>query len=384
MYYFGKYENVLTGDKQMIVMDLRIDNFFAFKNFHMNMSYPKKIVNSYIVGEYLKDRTNFRYKKVNIIMGGNATGKSSIGNMIMKTFNFIEKKELSHLTNVICDKSKKSSLTMDFIAKSYKLYRLQVEIQPKDDIEYMNSDIKVSVKFVDIEKNDNYEICSKKLSEMDDKMEANYVDELEKVESLSWLFTYASDNSGCSVCKYKKYPQILEYTLKALDCSIDKVEKISDVENSYVIRLQNQDIIIQDGKVIKDNILSSGTKAGIDIAFMVASIKEGGYSFYYCDEKFSYIHSDMEKEFLKVMINSLYDNDQLFFTTHNSDILDLSLPNHTFTFLKKDINNNEEPIKCIYASDYLKRNTDSIKNAVENDLFSTAPSVEYIYEIEEL
>lgn len=53
-------------DKTMIVMDLVIDNFFAFKNFHMNMSYPKKILNSGIEGEFLKGRENFRYKKVNI------------------------------------------------------------------------------------------------------------------------------------------------------------------------------------------------------------------------------------------------------------------------------------------------------------------------------
>ena len=51
----------------MIVMDVRIDNFYAFKNFHMNMSYPKKIVNSYIEDEYLSERPNFRYKKVNIL-----------------------------------------------------------------------------------------------------------------------------------------------------------------------------------------------------------------------------------------------------------------------------------------------------------------------------
>ena len=48
----------------MIIMDLKIDNFFAFKNFHMNMSYPKKIVNSYIEDEFLVGRNNFRYKKV--------------------------------------------------------------------------------------------------------------------------------------------------------------------------------------------------------------------------------------------------------------------------------------------------------------------------------
>ena len=29
--------------KVMIIMDLKINNFFAFKNFHINMSYPKKL-----------------------------------------------------------------------------------------------------------------------------------------------------------------------------------------------------------------------------------------------------------------------------------------------------------------------------------------------------
>lgn len=40
------------------------------------------------------------------------------------------------------------------------------------------------------------------------------------------------------------------------------------------------------------------------------------YGFYYCDEKFSYIHSDVEKAILSLMIQRLNDNDQLFFTTH--------------------------------------------------------------------
>ena len=49
--------------------------------------------------------------------------------------------------------------------------------------------------------------------------------------------------------------------------------------------------------------------------------------------------------------------------------------------MKKDIYDEQEPIKCISASDYLKRNTDSLRNAVENDLFSSAPNVEFVYEI---
>ena len=42
------------------------------------------------------------------------------------------------------------------------------------------------------------------------------------------------------------------------------------------------------------------------------------------------------------------------------------------------------PIKCVYASDYLKRNTDSIRRAIDNDLFATSPNLEYVYEIAEI
>lgn len=89
----------------------------------------------------------------------------------------------------------------------------------------------------------------------------------------------------------------------------------------------------------------------------------------------------MEKAILSVMINKLHENEQLFFTTHNTDILDLPLPKHSFIFLQKDMNDEENPIKCISASSLLKRNTDCIKNAVENDLFSVAPKMDEIYDL---
>ena len=128
-------------------------------------------------------------------------------------------------------------------------------------------------------------------------------------------------------------------------------------------------------------MLSSGTKIGIDIAELITSIIENTHSFYYCDEKFTYIQSDIEKACLSLMIQALHDNEQLFFTTHNLDILDLPLPKHSFIFLKKYIEEGITYIEPISASKYLKRNTDSIRNAVDNDLFSTTPSLSLIYEL---
>lgn len=369
----------------MIVMNIKINNFFAFKNFEMNMSYPKKIVNSYIESEHLKDRENFRYKKVNILMGANATGKTSVGKMLMAIFNTITKKEYTRLLNLVTDTGKIASFSMDFVARSYKLYRLEMKIMPFDK-NGENPKIQVNTRFVEINKRDSYESCVKKLEQIPYDSNSNFVEQLEKIEHLGWMFSYPTDSqSGVVECSENaNYLAILNYTLRALDPSIKQVEQLNEIENAYVIRMDTQDLIIQDGEVIKNNILSSGTKSGIDIANMLSSICAGECGFYYCDEKFSYVHSDTEKAFLTVMINNLRENEQLFFTTHNTDILDLPLPRHTFVFLKKDMSDLEQPVKCFDASKYLKRNTDSLRNAVENDMFSIAPNLELIYEINEL
>lgn len=378
------YEQMTGEARKMIVMDAHIDNFFAFKKFHMNMAYPKKIVDSYIADEFLEGRPNFRYKKVNILMGANATGKTSFGRMLMGIFNFMDKKRYESLTNYICDVKKEASFALDFITDDYVLYRIITQIAPKTEEKYRSTDINTCVKKVDINVRDSYESCCKRFEKIVLTEQKNYIEELEKIKGLSWLFEYPRDEVKRYEAPSKNiesYITILEHTLKALDSSIEKVEKISSVENSFVLRTKSQDIIIQDGKIIDTEVLSSGTKSGIAIAGFVSSIINGETGFYYCDEKFSFIHSDVEKSFLSVMIECLKSNDQLFFTTHNTDILDLPLPKHSFTFLKKDLLDESQPIKCISASQYLKRSTDSLRNAVENDLFSTAPSVELIYEI---
>ena len=127
--------------------------------------------------------------------------------------------------------------------------------------------------------------------------------------------------------------------------------------------------------------MSSGTKAGLDISYIIASLICDMHDLYYCDELFSYVNSDVEKACLSIIIDKLNGKKQLFFTTHNVDILDMQLPKHSFTFLKKNVENKEKPIQCVYVSDFLKRNTDSLKSAVENDLFCTAPDLDRLYEL---
>ncbi len=373
----------------MIVLDLKVNNFYAFKDFHVNFSYPKKIVGSYIEDEHLKDRPNFRYKKVNIIMGANATGKTTLGAIFMDIFNLIDKKVFSDLVDSINDKSKEASFTIEMASDNYKMYRVHCSIAAKAQpgLKYTTDDFSVHVDCVDIQAKDSYETCVKKLDEiMDYRCETIYQDELDKVEQLYWLFESPGDY-------YDEYHlpennalflEVLKRVLMALDPSIKAVSKVESIDGAYAITIKNRQIIVQDGVKPDTRYLSSGTQAGIGVACIIFSLICGRNKFYYCDEKFSYIHSDIEKATLALMIEKIRPNEQLFFTTHNTEILDMNLPKHSFLFMKKSYYGDEAEIECISASKLLKRNTDSLKRAVENDLFGVAPSTELIYQIEDL
>ena len=362
----------------MIVLNLELDNLFGFEDFKINFSYPKKIVNSSIKDETLYDKPNFRYKKVNIIMGTNASGKTSLGKALMMIFNFFEKKESANIVNKIKNKQKMASFSIDLVLgtelifQKETLYRINCVFKPKQDIQ-------LDVYKSRILKMDSYESTVKKLKKMNLESE-NYIDVLDHIENhVGWLVTYPEEGSNFLDGKNNIDLKIFENILKTLDPSIIGISKIRDVKNSYKLQLKNQDLIIQNGKFIDNSILSSGTKAGIDIAGVVNSIKKNLNGFYYCDEKFSYIHSDIEKAILSLMITFLKPNTQLFFTTHNLEILDLDLPLHSFTFLRK-----KEKIEAVYTSNYIKKNDKSLKNAVKNDLFDVAPNLDLIYDLEEV
>ena len=381
-----KTEEIKNRRDTMVVLDVRLDNFYAFKNFHMNLTYPKKIVGSCIKEEHLANRPNFRYKKVNIIMGANASGKTTFGRMLMNIFNFIDKKNYELLTDAICDRSKEAAFALDIAFRSNILYRISCTITPCTEEKYSPENFKVEIRTENIQAKDSYEMCVRRMEEKPYFPEDSYIDELEKIERLDWMFEYPEDTKRFLRLpdKDEKFRYVLENLLKALDPSIIAVDTSKEMKNTYVIRLKDQDVVLQSGSRFDTNLLSSGTKAGVEVARVIAALIQGHYTFYYCDEKFSYIHSDIEKAVLSLMIDYISSNDQLFFTTHNTDILDMNLPKHSFAFLRKDVSNTDCPITCIEASSLLKRNTDSLKNAVENDLFSCAPSVDLIFAIADI
>jgi translation elongation factor P/translation initiation factor 5A len=54
----------------------------------------------------------------------------------------------------------------------------------------------------------------------------------------------------------------------------------------------------------------------------------------FLDEKMAYSHSELEISMLNLMIEKLGENSQLFYTSHNYDVLEMNLPSHSYVFMK--------------------------------------------------
>ena len=369
----------------MVILNVKLNNLLAFENLELNFSYPKKIVDSSISHEHLQDRPNFRYKKLIVLMGANATGKTALGRVLMGIINFISRRELQSITLLIEDKKEEAGFTIDMAFPDHQLYRIEAVFRPKQSEEYSINDVTVTVRNTYIRTIDSYETCIKRLLGNDLLAYSNYIEALEQVPRLTWLFDYSSSPEGRFRVMRPDDPALfcknLKATLKTLDPRIQDVTQIPDSENAYAVTYKHATVFITSDEIVPKGVLSSGTMEGIGIASMITAMKMKSVSFFYCDEKFSHIHSDAEKAFLSLFIDLLNGDTQLFFTSHNLDILDMNLPKHSFAFLKRDEDNN---ISCSFASDYLKKNSDSVKNAMENDLFSASPDVEKIYSLLEV
>ena len=119
-----------------------------------------------------------------------------------------------------------------------------------------------------------------------------------------------------------------------------------------------------------------------DELMLLAAMATKESSFYYCDEHFSCIQSDIEKRIFGIMLDRIRDDEQLIFTTHNTDMLDLNLPKHSYVFLRKHLEEGVYQVSAVSASDVLKRNTDSLRCAVENDVFASLPQDSLLDELE--
>lgn len=365
----------------MAILRLELDNILCFNNFKADFSYPKKIVNSPLDGEFLADYPSIRYKKVNIIIGSNATGKTSLGKAIWKIFLFLQSKESKPIKDLVSDEKKEASFLIDCVFAAGIFFRFEGIVKT-------NGDVDARYRPIHLSKTDTYESILKKLPE---KPFEGHVQALEHAVFGGWNFCFPTIESGFDYisCKHsneedKDFLVVFEHVLKTMDPSIKEVFKSEEQEYTYIIRISDtKTVAVKHGETISGlRYLSSGTKYAINIANLMYSIKKHDNGFYYADEQFSYVNSDIEIACLATMMEMLGDGEQLFLTTHNAELMNLSLPNHAFSFLKKTENENGDfLITLVDASHFEKRNNVNIKNLYDNDYFDVAPNTKDVLAI---
>ena len=367
----------------MAVLKIRLDNILCFNGFEANFSYPKKLVDSPLDYEYLENYPKMRYKKVNIIIGSNASGKTSLGKAIWTSFRFLCNKEGDRLKEIVSDKTKEASIMLDCVFSNGLFFRLEVKIQ--------GGDILARYTPIRIRKDDTYESVAKRIDST--RPFNNYVIELQQAVSGGWNFLFPTIETGNDVvfCRYdndktEEFTKIYEDILKTFDPSIKNVIKSKEQKDSYLINFYDgrQTRVTHGESLTNLKELSSGTKYAINIAGLLFSIKNHENGFYYVDEQFSFVNSEIEVACLSMMIELLGDGEQLFLTTHNKSLLSMPLPIHAFNFLKKEVNaKGKTSIKLINVSSFEKRNNVNPLNLYENDYFDLFPNTDKIFEIGE-
>lgn len=368
------------GKPIMIIMDIKVNNFLAFNNFHMNLAFSKEDENSLITPETFKDRPNFCYKKVAIINGSNSSGKTTFGVLLGSIFTFISKRDVTYLKSVIGNKSKDAYLSMDLIVEKYKLQRLEVKIS------HTKSKIELRVLETLINKDDSYYTCVDRLNQMKTEYTSDVEAALAQLSQLHWMVLPKEFNSiyKSDICKNRElFIDVLNKVMKTLDPSIVSVK---DSDGNICINFYNRQLILKDDNSKVGYLLSTGTKEGITISLILSEIINNYYGFYYCDEKFSCIDSDIEISILIAMISNLAEGSQLFFTTHNKELLSLKLPKHSFYFLKKELCDYCYSISISSAEEVLNSYSKpfcdvSIYDAATNDYFSSVPETNLITDL---
>ncbi|MDF7675179.1 hypothetical protein PT286_00255 [Neisseriaceae bacterium ESL0693] len=403
----------------MIITRIRIDNLYSFQNTELDLTYPKKIIDNPIEYEYLPSRPNFRYKRVCILMGANASGKSSLGRVLVGIQIFIVRKDIEDiLLNGITNPEKNSVIEIEFtfpteekpafhyLKLSFRqdnhkypcITYVQTPIRQSDSVESCRRKIQDILQnkckpkkhnhFIDGSNSDHIKFPDKTESALTPEEFAEFISTVEfkkiKFGNLFWNYEineYFNQDSSPQHHINSEDKAILTQILKTFDPAIDKVTENRNEDNEitgFNIVFHNQKTVQIDteGVILKNHtVLSTGTIEAIHLScfinFVLTTTKSKLHSgTLFLDEKMAYTHAELERTMVNLVIAKMNPYTQFFYTTHNYDILTMQLPIHTFTLLKKDANHITH---FIHPEKKYKKNDRHLLNNIQNDVFHTLP-----------
>lgn len=395
----------------MIFTRLRFINLYAFADAELNLSYPRKPVNMPLDGEFLFSRPKFYYKKVCVITGGNASGKTSLGRVLCGIQLFLKTKELRQSLR-INDKTKDASFEVDFATEDYNHHRLYVRFAPNDEGTYVIKEINYGS--VRIALNDSCLKTTEKLNllfsgkppssaevyfhELDENGETVILEQFKKYKFFGGWYYLLSETKESTAGIAGVNKDLLERIIRTFDSSIIGVSEMQEPKTEgkddkpasvFLIRFKNSDslVVTSKGEITNSDRLSKGTFDAVTLSHFISAIISDHEALknvelipsmtYFLDEKLAFTHSELERMIVALIISKLKENTQFFYTTHNMDIFELDLPVHSFIFIRKTEDNSE----FVEASSVLKKNDRSMRSAVVRDIFGVLPDTSLVSEL---
>lgn len=382
----------------MIFLKVTIDNFYMFKDTTLDLTYKKKLPSSTIEHEYLEGVKSFNYKRVCIISGANASGKTALSKMMCNINNFLIGRDLGQdsiqLSEKICNKDKSAKFYVEFITPD-DLYFHQIEV-----VFDSKGIVKESYFGVKILENDSYGSARKKLNKLvlkqngfifnrnDDKFNYGLIEpgyksvsytkgKLKIIPNWSYLISENTKNINQVNMELHLSTALMFDILHTFDSSIVQVQSINESnKQSYIVKFKNKDeAFIVDGEIENPQRLSRGTVEALELVGFIQRILESTSGTFFLDEKLAYSHSEIEQVIITLLISRLGKGAQFFYTTHNYDILDLNLPSHSYVFLKKvKFTEIIHPEKIGH-----NQNDRKLLNYVKNDVFGTLPDTNKLF-----
>ncbi len=381
----------------MIFLRLKLTNLCMFDGAEIDFTYPRKRPHSPIADEYLSDFPNIKFKRVNIFMGPNASGKTTLGKLMCSINNYLYGNPMRQFPEIIHHKDQPAGFEVTYITPdSADIHHMEVQCDAKGVVKEVYrrqplsvsksqpktlEDIRTSPPVFYYDKQDPAHLHN--VSDPGFKSVGVITGKVmpDSHQNTFWHYLFSDGNTYSGDLIHENFP-LLKRVLQAFDNAIADVTAIDGSDQSYLIRFENGDgVIVEKGKITEQGKgrLSRGTQEAIEVASLLNSILQSKKisSTFFLDEKMAYSHSEMEMAMLNVMIDKLNPHSQLFYTTHNHDILDMNLPSHSFTFLKKD-----DGIQVYHPEKMgFTQNDRSLSGYVKNDVFSTMPDTCLIDEL---
>lgn len=387
----------------MLFLSVACDNLFMFKNFYLDFTYERKLNHFLAENDVIFPEANINVRKKMLLLGGNASGKTTFGVLLCAINNFIIGMPVTNnrinLFNAIFDANQNSCFEVEFVCKEnayrmkcvfnkeriieeslkvvkiYKSYNIKKLRQRLDNVEPVAVYSYAKPSGLGLLLKENIAFVSNIMSKDSSQKMLELKNEIHNSMGFHYFFSNYSEQNSDS--KITIPVDMINHILPAIDNSVEKVVTLqpSDTKiqtTSYLILFKNgEQVTIPEGDLasVSQDRLSHGTYEALAFLNILQEIKTRPDSTIYVDEKLPHLHAELEA-YLVMKVLLMKHNGQIFFTTHNSELLDLNVPNNVFLLFKRGEDGYNS---ALFVSDKLSKNDRSVRNYYENDYFGVMP-----------